>query len=163
MQDNIYDDTFWDNGINFCNDDYTYDRDRHDESCFDSRYGRPVFQVDYAELLRRTDRLERMLYALYKKDTGHKGKEKKCCKAKAKKYWKRIRKLEKQNADISRCLAVMIQQSQVPDRYGWITRSIENSAPRIVDLMSNIVTSSRQPLPTAPSRPLQLPDKDSIK
>lgn len=166
MNGKIYDDTDWGNDSNLysgnCNTGHggTYD------FCFDNDYSRRgSLPIDYMELPYRMDRMEEMLRDMCKKSKKHKRKKKKHPNGNQK-LKKRLKTIEKQNAYIAGYLAAAMAQTQNTDnadKFAWLKNGFENSAPHIVDLVSNVVTGKRRSPTKTLNQPLYLPDKSSMK
>lgn len=164
MNGNIYDDTDWGNDFTPYNGNRNTGYDENYDSCFDNDYGRGSLPINYMELPYRLDKMEKMLHDMCKRGKKHKKKKKKDLN-RNQKFQKRLKAVEKQNDYIIGCLTVAMAQTQNPDKYAWLKKSIENSAPNIVDFASNVVTGKRRPLlPTQTlNQPLCLPDKNRGK
>ncbi len=154
MNGNIYDNTDWVNDSNPYRGNHNTGYDGNYDFCFDNDYSGRSLPLDYFELSYRMEQMEKMLHDIRKKGKKHKKKKKKRHN-KSQKLKKRLRTIEKQNACIAECLVATMTQTQNADKYAWLKKSVENSAPNIVDLVSNVMTSKK--------RPLCLPDKSSMK
>lgn len=164
MNSNIYDDTDWENDPNLYNSNRNTGYGENYDSCFDNNYGRGSLPINYMELPYRLDRMEEILHDMCKKRKKHKKKKKKDLN-RNQKFKKRLKTVEMQNAYIVECLAAAMAQTQNTDKFAWLKKSIENSAPNIVDFASNVVAGKRQWLiPTQTlNQPLCLPDKSRGK
>ena len=159
MYDNIYDDTNWKNDSNLYDDNCNTGYDENYASYFTNDCNRGNLPAGYPELYYRLDRMEEMLHDMYKERKKHKKKH----HTRNKKLKKRLKTVEMQNAYIVQCLASATAQVQNIDKYAWLKQIIQNSAPNIIDLVSEVVVNKRKPYTPTPNQPLYLPDKSRIK
>lgn len=164
MNGNIYDDIDRGNDSNLYNDNRNNGYDENYDFRFDNTPSRRSLPINYFDLFYRMDRMEKILRDLCRKVEKYEIKEKRR-HSETKKLKKRLKKIERQNAIMAECLTAAITQTQNAGKYVWLKKCVVDSAPNIVDLVSDVVLSKRRPrtLTQTLGQPLCLPDKDKLK
>ena len=98
-----------------------------------------VYPTDYTEVLARMEKIDEYLTS-----KGNKHKRNKVGSHKSKKLKRRVKALEEENEQIRYLLKVIAMQSQSPKRQSWWHRSVEKSAPQIIDLIAVIIKSNKR-------------------
>lgn len=123
----------------------------------DDNFTTEASPIGYIEMMTRMER--RLDEALRDSKRNHKRKKK---GGKSKKYKKRLKAVEKQNEKIIEFLRIMASQTQTPPPSPWWKGTLENSAPKLIDLASTVIKSKHQPvvqvLPANNQSPLYLTD-----
>lgn len=106
-----------------------------DENLYtDSSFGPEMYSAEYIEVLSRMDKLE-----AYLRTVPQKNKRKKKRDSNHKKIMRRLKTLEKENAQLRCFLKVVVTQLQASQKQPWWLRAFKKSTPKLVDLITAIV------------------------